>query len=177
MQYSTTHHAPPLALRSGLASEQTYNLFEVWGDTIDARHLASAIAIGAAISLGAYVLTRWTLHLIIDDAHMVHAYSMLGGIIGCLAGGVVSAMLFKPKRTVVEELVDEQFRQAVLADLVKQYGHIGHIEDLSPEVADELRELGLYDMFAQAHTEHREPQAPHGQPFADTNAPAAAKGG
>lgn len=150
MQYSTTHHSPPLLRSGSLASEQSYNLFEVWGDTIDARHLASAIVIGAAISLGAYVLTRWGLNLVIEDAHMVHAYSMLGGIVGCLAGGVVSAMLFKPKRTVVEEVVDEQFRQAVLADLRKQYGHIGSIDDLSPEVAEELQELGLYEMFAQA---------------------------
>jgi hypothetical protein len=131
-----------------------YNLFEVWGDTVDARHLSIALAVGAACSLGAYALALWVLGRIVTDRQMVHAYAMLGGIAGCLLGGVVSALLFEPKRDVIEETADASFRETAVADLVKQYGSLGRVEDLSPQIAFELRELGLYDLFRDAQKIH-----------------------
>ncbi|KAF1045540.1 hypothetical protein [Xylophilus sp.] len=138
-------------------------LYEVWGDTIDAGHLAWAVALGAAISLGTYFSARWSLARLLSDPQMVPAYAMLAGILGCLIGGVVSAAFFKPKRTVVEEVVDEKLRSAVVADLVAQYGDIGRIEDLSPEVAAELRELGLYELFEQIQHAHAQPPGREGR--------------
>lgn len=133
-----------------------HNLFEVWGDTVDGRHLSISIGIGAAISLGLYGLAEWSLARLMSNPQMAHAYAMLGGIVGCLLGGIVSAVLFKPKRVVKEEVVDEAFRTAVLANLTKQYGDLGRIEDVSPEVVEEMKELGLYDMFLHAQSQ---PQA------------------
>lgn len=158
MQSTSTRFAPP-ANPGNTTGQDQYNLFEVWGDTIDARHLSWSIAIGAVISVGSYTLAKWSLVQLLGDTQMVHAYAMLGGIVGCLTGGVVSALLFKPKRTVIQEMVDKQFQAEVIADLKKQYGSLGRVEEASPQVILELKELGLYEMFAQAQDGHEEQTA------------------
>ena len=126
------------------------HLYEVWGDTIDGRHLAMSIGIGAVVSLGAYFAAQHLLHFLVESAQMARAYAMLIGILGCLAGGAISAKLFPPKRDVQENLADQGFREQVVADLLKEYGSLGRLEDLSAEVIAELRELELYELFREA---------------------------
>ncbi|SDI23478.1 hypothetical protein SAMN05216189_1003110 [Pseudomonas delhiensis] len=136
-------------------------LYEVWGDTIDSRHLAGAIAIGAAVSLGAFLLAERLFLGLVDSSQMARAYAMLVGILGCLAGGAISAMLFKPKRRVVEHVADAAWRERALRELEAEYGGLGELRDLPPEVLAELKEVQLYDLFAQAHgaAEKRAPAA------------------
>lgn len=126
------------------------HLYEVWDDTIDGRHLAMSIGIGAVVSLGAYFAAQHLLHYLVESAQMARAYAMLIGILGCLAGGAISAKLFPPKRDVQENLADQGFREQVVADLLKEYGSLGRLEDLSAEVIAELRELELYELFREA---------------------------
>lgn len=126
------------------------NLYEVWGDTIDGRDLAMSIGIGAVVSLGAYFAAQQVLHHLVESAQMARAYAMLIGILGCLAGGAISARLFAPKRDVQENVADQSFREQVVADLLKEYGSLGRLEDLSAEVIAELRELELYELFREA---------------------------
>ncbi|XXF11122.1 hypothetical protein J3Q00_15645 [Pseudomonas sp. D2-3] len=129
----------------------------MWGDTVDARHLVLAITVSAIVSLGAYGLALWILDGLVESAQMARAYAMLFGILGCLGGGAISAMLFKPKREVVEHVADPAFREQVVADLLKEYGSLGRLEETSPEVLAELHELGLYELFRDAQA--REEQA------------------
>ena len=126
------------------------NLYEVWGDTIDVRDLALSITIGAVVSLGAYFAAQQVLHGLMESAQMARAYAMLIGILGCLAGGTISAKLFAPKREVRENVADQAFREQVVADLLKEYGSLGRLEELSDEVIAELRELELYELFRAA---------------------------
>ncbi len=119
------------------------NLYEVWGDTVDSRHLLAAIAVGAACSLGAFFLAEHLLTGWVESTQMARAYAMLLGILGSLVGGGVSACLFKPKRHVVEHIADPAWRQQVIEELRVEYGGIGQLSDLPPEVRNELRELGL----------------------------------
>ncbi|AHL75442.1 hypothetical protein CH92_10100 [Stutzerimonas stutzeri] len=125
-------------------------LYEVWGDTVDSGHLIIAIIIGACISLGTFYLAQHLLLGIVESAQMARAYAMLTGILGCLAGGVISAILFKPKRDVVENMADPTFRQQVLAELTAEHGTLGRLDELPAEVVAELRELALYDLFRDA---------------------------
>jgi len=129
---------------------RTEHLYEVWGDTIESRDLLLAILIGGAVSLSTFGIAHFTLHNLVESAQMAKAYSMLVGILGCLAGGVLSARLFKPKRDVIEEAADPAFREQVVADLLKEYGTLGRLEDLSPEMTAELHELELYELFRDA---------------------------
>jgi len=127
-------------------------LYEVWGDTVDSRHLAGAIAIGALVSLGAFLLAERLFLGVVESAQMARAYAMLVGILGCLAGGAISAVLFKPKRRVVEHVADAAWRE-----LEAEYGGLGELHDLPPEVLAELKEVQLYELFAQASAPREKP--------------------
>lgn len=131
-------------------TRDTNNLYEVWGDTVDSRHLVLAILVSSVVSLGTYALALWILADIIESAQMAKAYAMLFGILGCLGGGTISALLFKPKRDVIEHAADPAFREQVVNDLLKEYGSLGRLEETSPEVIAELRDLGLYELFRDA---------------------------
>jgi hypothetical protein len=128
-------------------------LYEVWGDTVDARHLVYSIAIGAVVSLSAFyaaqaVLTGW-----VENLQMARAYAMLVGIVGCLVGGTISARLFKPKRHVVEHQADPAWRAQVLVELQNEFGDLGRLADLPPSTLAELHEMDLYQLFAD-HEKH-----------------------
>ena len=132
-------------------------LYEVWGDTVDSRHLAGAIAIGALVSLGAFLLAERLFLGVVESAQMARAYAMLVGILGCLAGGAISAVLFKPKRRVVEHVADAAWRERALRELEAEYGGLGELHDLPPEVLAELKEVQLYELFTQASAPREKP--------------------
>ncbi|MCG6539740.1 hypothetical protein MCB86_06580 [Pseudomonas sp. KSR10] len=136
-------------------------LYEVWGDTVNGSHLVISIIIGACVSLGTFYLAQHLLVGFVESTQMARAYAMLTGILGCLAGGVICAMLFRPKRDVVEGTVDPTFREAVLVELTAEHGTLGKLDDLPAEVVAELRELALYDLFRDAEiTETRRTSDP-----------------
>ncbi|MBC3485636.1 hypothetical protein HU750_08125 [Pseudomonas sp. SWRI50] len=124
-------------------------LYEVWGDTVDGRHLVYAIAIGAVVSLGAFFTAQQLLVGWVASAQMARAYAMLIGIVGCLVGGGISAALFKPKRTVVEHLADPAWRAKILVELQNEFGPLGSLADLPAATLAELKEMDLYDLFAE----------------------------
>ncbi|WP_198018850.1 hypothetical protein [Azorhizobium doebereinerae] len=124
------------------------HLAEVWGDVVDLRHLAAAVVIGAAVSLGTYLVAARIFAGFIAVAAVGQAYAMLVGLVGCLVSGVICARLFAPKREVLETAADPAWRIAALEQLAGETGSIGSVADLPPEVAAEMKELGLYDLFA-----------------------------
>ena len=122
-------------------------LYEVWGDTVDVRHLVYAILIGAIVSLSAFFTAQHFLLEWVASAQMARAYAMLVGIVGCLVGGAISASLFKPKRHVVEHEADPAWRSQILKDLQSEFGDLGRLADLPPETIAELKEMDLYELF------------------------------
>ena len=127
-----------------------WRLAEVWGDTVDLRHLAWAIAIGTGISvLGFYLASRW-LSTVVESRQLAHAYAMLAGLAGCVIAGVICARTFPPKREVTEldTSNDPEWRREVLEELARQPGGLGTVQDLPPAVVQELKELKLYELFA-----------------------------
>jgi hypothetical protein len=126
---------------------QVSHLVEVWGDTVDIRHLAWSVALGIGISLGAFFSANYFLALVVHDAAMTRAYAMLVGLAGCLIAGAVCARLFKPKRVVVDQSSDTARREEVLDQLAAEAGGLGFVADLPLPVVIEMKELGLYDVF------------------------------
>jgi hypothetical protein len=141
--------APTEHMRSR-AGAGAATLAEVWGDTVDLRHLAWSVVLGVGISLGAFEAGRVALSSIVADAAIARAYAMLIGLAGCLAAGALCAMLFKPKRIVVDQTVDEADRMEVLRQLGEEHGGIGALADLPASARAELKELGLLDLFSTA---------------------------
>jgi len=130
----------------------SWRLAEVWNDTVDLRQLAWAIGIGIAISVtGFFAASRW-LRGVVASPELAHAYAMLAGLAGCVIAGVICARLFPPKREVVEHASthDPAWRAEVLAELAEQPGGLGSVADLPEPVVRELKELGLYELFAEA---------------------------
>ncbi|UVL21973.1 hypothetical protein [Pseudomonas donghuensis] len=152
-------------------------LFEVWGDTVDGRHLICSIAIGATVSLGAFFTAQHLLVGWVESLQMARAYAMLVGIVGCLAGGAISAALFKPKRHVVEHLADPAWRAKILVELQNEFGPLGSLADLPAATIAELREMDLYDLFAEYEKGlHTPPPTPDESPAVVVRA-VGAKGG
>jgi hypothetical protein len=123
---------------------------EVWGDTVDLRHLAWSVVLGIGISTAAFFLGTRVLSSFVADAALVRAYAMLVGLAGCLIAGVICACLFKPKRQVVEHASDETERMRVLQQLAAESGGLGSTDDLSPSAKAEMEELGLLELFESA---------------------------
>ena len=128
-----------------------WRLAEVWNDTVDLRQLAWAIVIGVGISVTAFFLASRWLRTVVATPELAHAYAMLAGLGGCVLAGVICARRFPPKRIVNEENAasDPAWRAEVLAELAAQPGGLGRASDLPPATVQELRELGLYDLFAE----------------------------
>ncbi|QIL82281.1 hypothetical protein G7047_21835 [Diaphorobacter sp. HDW4A] len=129
---------------------ERWHLAEVWGDTVDLRHLVWAILIGTGISVAGYFLASRWLTSFVESKQLAQAYAMLAGLAGCILAGVICARLFPPKREVTELDIstDPVWRAEVLAELEKQPGGLGTVADLPPAVVSELKELKLYELFA-----------------------------
>ena len=141
----TNNQQPP-------ATNPRWQLAEVWGDTVDLKHLTWAIVIGIGISVtGYFFASRW-LASVVESKQLAQAYAMLAGLAGCVIAGVICARIFPPKRVVTEKDIssDPAWRAEVLAELENQPGGLGRIADLPPAVVNELKELKLYDLFADA---------------------------
>jgi hypothetical protein len=155
-------------------------LYEVWGDTIDSRHLMYSIAIGAVISLTAFFGAKYLLVGWVENVQMARAYAMLVGIVGCLLGGAVSAKLFKPKRHVLEHQADPAWRAKALVELQNEFGDLGKLSDLPAATIAELREMDLYQLFADYEKSTASASSAQAQQSPDEGAfgaPASLKGG
>lgn len=152
-------------------------LFEVWGDTVDGRHLIYSIAIGAIVSLGAFFIAQYLLVGWVDSLQMARAYAMLVGIVGCLAGGAICAALFKPKRNVVEHLADPAWRSKILIELQNEYGPLGSLTDLPAATIAELRDMDLYDLFSDYEKGLLSPAKSHDVPLAVSVSAVSVNGG
>lgn len=156
MRHDSSGAPSPVASGSTIVAEHDASapsLAQVWGDTVDIRHLGLSITIGVAMSMGAFTLGRSLLVSWVRDPGLAHACSMLAGLVGCLLAGVICALAFKPKRVVAERAIDTAARSEVLRMLGAQTGGIGTIADLSPAGRAELEELGMLDMFAHAQSQ------------------------
>ena len=123
-------------------------LAEVWGDVVDIRHLWWSIIIGCAIALPAFLGSSWIFTQFVSTPALARTYALLVGLAGCLIAGAICAKLFRPKRVLEEEMTDLAAREEALAELAAETGDLGNIEDLPPAAAQELRDLGIYDLFA-----------------------------
>jgi len=148
---ATAHSRPPAAAAPQVgprAGADTGHLAEVWGDVVDLRHLGAAVVIGGVISLGTFLIFTRIFAATVAVPDVARAYAMLVGLLACVASGAICARLFAPKREVIETETDDNWRANVMDQLASETGTIGDISELPPTVVREMKELGLYDLFA-----------------------------
>jgi hypothetical protein len=124
-------------------------LLDVWGDTVDRRHLRLAVLIGGAGGLVPLLIADELIPHIEENAALAHAYALLVGLVACVLVGGLCAKLFAPKRIVVEAGTDDEARAEVLDALRGERHGLGSIDDLPAATVAELRELELLDLFTQ----------------------------
>jgi len=136
-------------MKTDSAGRASWRLVEIWGDTADLGHLAWSIAIGLGVSLAGFLVANRVLASTVATPELARAYAMLAGLGGCVVSGVICALLFAPKREVVEGTeADPRWREEVLAELAGEHGTLGSVADLPPSVVREMKELEIYDLFA-----------------------------
>jgi hypothetical protein len=133
-------------------------LAEVWGDTVELGHLVKALLIGVPISAGSYLIAARLLAANGVAEQMAHAWALLVGLAGCLCGGVICALLFKPKRVISEGALDSDARREAIEVLANEPGGLGKISDLPVSVMEEMEQLGLRASFEAAERRHEASQ-------------------
>lgn len=133
-------------------SEQTddTHLVEVWGDTVDERHVKIAVALSVLLAVPSFLGARTLLTATMANQDLARTYAMLAGLFACLLAAVISAKLFKPKRIVTERQLDPEEQIAAAMDLAQLPLGLGTLSSLSEAEQAEMRRLGLYDVFAEA---------------------------
>ncbi|MGF6907758.1 hypothetical protein [Fusobacterium sp. PH5-44] len=127
----------------------TEQLTEVWGDTVNLKELTIATIIGIVLTMSLYFLGRKIFNNMDNiDKSLANGYSLLVGILGCFASGIISAKLFKPKR-IVENMADP----ATLEDILKEGGmtledEIEALSKVNKEVIEEMEDVGLYSLLS-----------------------------
>lgn len=124
---------------------------DVWSDTVDIRHLAMGIVIGLVLSLSFYIfgLSFIQSHFRKVPLNLSKAYALLIGIFGSLVSAVISANLFKPKRSLREGQFSKEERNSVLEELqINRDQESKELNMVEPEIIEEMKQLQLYDIFA-----------------------------
>ena len=132
--------------------QQTY--LEVWGDTVNGRHLAISVAVGSVVGASALLAAQSLFERVVNEPSLAQAYSLLVGIAACLLAGVVCGIFIKPKRIVALAAADAESIDGVITTMSEQRQGLGTLADIPEQSRQELRELGLYDHFAAAEAEH-----------------------
>lgn len=125
-------------------------LVEVWGDTVDERHVKIAVALGVLLSVPTFLGARELFTSTMENQDLARTYAMLSGLAACLVSAIISARFFEPKRIVTERQLDPEEQIAAAMELAQLPLGLGTLDSLSDDEQDEMRRLGLYDVFAEA---------------------------
>jgi hypothetical protein len=126
------------------------HLVEVWGDTVDERHVKIAVGLSVLLAVPSFLGARALFTTTMDNQDLARTYAMLVGLAACLVAAVISARFFKPKRVVTERQLDPEEQIAAAMDLAQLPLGLGTLSSLSEAEQQEMRRLGLYDVFAEA---------------------------
>ena len=141
------------------AARTESRLLEVWGDTVDQRHLVLSIVLGVGLGAPVFLLAEWAFAQTDVASGLQRSYALLAGIGACVVAAVVAARLFAPKRDVVIGSTTAGSRQEAMDAIEAEIGPLGDPDELPPRLLDEVRALGLYDDLAAQHRRRVEAEA------------------
>lgn len=127
------------------------HLLEVWGDTVDSRHLLASIGLGVGIAVPVYFLAEWGFGLLTGGDALAHSYSLVSGLAACVLAAVIAARFFKPKRVVLIGEESTGSREEAMDAIEAELGPLGDPDELPAATLAEVRELGLYDDLRAQH--------------------------
>ncbi len=130
-------------------------LLEVWGDTVDGRHLLGAIAVGLGVSVPVYLLAEWGFGMLTGGDALGRSYALIAGLAACIAAAVIAARIFAPQRTVIIGADRTGSREAAMDAIEAEIGPLGDPDELPAAALAEVKELGLYDDLLAQHRKNQ----------------------
>lgn len=124
---------------------------DVWGDTVDVRHLSLAIVLGIVGSLSCYILGLSIIQSNFPQIaeNLSKAYALLIGIFSSLLCACISTKLFKPKRILKEKNFSEEDRNLVLEELhIDRDKEAEALKTVEKVIIEEMKNLQLYELFS-----------------------------
>lgn len=131
--------------------QQQQRLLEVWGDTVDSRHLLGAIGLGAGIAVPVYLVAEWGFGQLTGGDAIGRSYALVTGLAACVIAAVIAANIFKPKRVVTIGESTAGSREAAMDAIEDELGPLGDPDELPATALAEVKELGLYDDLVAQH--------------------------
>lgn len=119
---------------------------EVIGDTVLGKHLIITIIISVFLSLGFFYLGKIIFPKVAPE-NMVQSYSLLLGIAGSLIALLVNALLFKPKRKLLETSGTTEELSIIYKELQLDLEDERESIASDPVTIEEMKEQGIYDMY------------------------------
>ena len=132
---------------------------EVWGDTVDGRHLLFSILLCVGIATPSYMLAKGLFGQTAIEPGLASSYSLLVGLGACLVGAVVCARAFPPKRVLVEQTDEAGSRADAMDAIEEENGPLGDPDELPAAVLREVKELGIYEDLRAQHAKHMAKEA------------------
>jgi len=74
---------------------------------------------------------------------LITGYALMTGIVGCVAAGVIASILYKPKRTVEDMIVQEDIAAVLKAGDMTLEEETLAMNNLDKQVLAEIQELNL----------------------------------
>ena len=128
---------------------------EVWGDTVDSRHLLGSIGLGVGIAVPVYLLADWGFDVLTGGDVLAHSYALVAGLVACVLAAVIAARLFKPKRIIQIGAAHTGSRELAMDAIEAEMGLLGDPDELSASALAEVKELGLYDDLRAQHVKNQ----------------------
>jgi hypothetical protein len=123
---------------------------DVWGDRVKVKSMLIAMLIGVVICLSMFMLGKHILAATSIDESMANSYSLLFGVAGSLISAVISGILFKPQRELNEEEIEIDDKAAIIKELnLDMKAEAEALAHTDKRTIQEMKELGLYDVFAR----------------------------
>ncbi|HHV79536.1 MAG TPA: hypothetical protein GXX40_08015 [Firmicutes bacterium] len=121
----------------------------VWGDTVKLEHLAVSTVLGVVLTMAFYSfgLSFFSRNPGIKP-DLAKGYAMMVGVVGCIISCVTAAILFKPKRVIVEKAEHAELPEILNAAGMTLEEERQALESIDAQTATELSELGLKDFLS-----------------------------
>lgn len=127
---------------------------EVWGDTVDGRHLLGSIGLGIGIAVPVYLFADWGFGVLTGGDTLGHSYALVSGLAACVLAAVIAARIFKPKRNVLLGESQSGSRAEVMDAIEAELGPLGDPDELPAATLHEVKELGLYEDLRAQHAKN-----------------------
>jgi multidrug transporter EmrE-like cation transporter len=139
-------------MSKSFSSENKSHFYQVWNDSVVIKDLVIAILINIVLTTVFLYLSIYLLGFFIKDANIMKGYSLLIGLLGCVCGAIISMKLFKPKRIIDSDIENNENLYSVIVGFVDDNAE-SSIASLPKASQDELKSLGLYELFLKAEQE------------------------